>query len=385
MKSEITPTLLCQLADAPLSKKPSEELGQKVLDCSDPAQLYKQAQIHGLTPLVHVALEQLNVTNNLPSKITQKFHKKYYTTLADNMKKMHALDILRQNLPAQIPLLILKGPALIHRIYHNPALRPMSDIDLLIQPSHLNALKDCLRTLAYTSPTPYPDIYTKDNVTFDIHTDPLHADRISHRLKAVPLNLDHLWQNATPIATSNNLLMLCLTDQILTLSVHALKHGYERNIWLFDILYSLKQACQNNLWEHVEKDCAKHNFGPILSFTLHAIQTHLGLDLPEPAQKLQKSFPIGRIRRKILYASPRSGNFQILEPLVMSDQCPKRIDRLKFLISFAFPKRTVLTQISGLSGRWHWLSYPYRIVQLVGLGTVQIARLIYRLTGTRLP
>jgi hypothetical protein len=67
---------------------------------------------------------------------------------------------------------------------------------------------------------------------------------------------------------------------------------------------------------------------------------------------------------------------------VLSKQFPKRIDQLRFLVAFAFPKRAALDQISGLSGRLHWLSYPYRIVQLLSLGTRQLAKLAYRLMGT---
>ena len=383
MTSLPKPTLLCQLADAPLSPHSAFDLKKRVSECTDPTQLYQQAKIHGLTPLIHTALAQLQITDALPPKIVEKFQKRYYATLAENMKKLHALDVLRKNLPAHIPLLVLKGPALIQTIYGNPALRPMSDIDLLIQPNHLPNLKECLQAMAFTSPPEYPDIYIKDKITFDLHTDPLHADRIADRLNVIPLNVDHLWQNAKPLNTAENLLMLDLPDQILTLSIHALKHGYERHIWLFDILHNLRRACQSNQWDHVEEQCRKYNCLPILAFTTHALTTHLRLNLPPPTQKIQKSFPIGPIRRKILHIAPRSGNFQILEPLILSRQYAKTTDRVRFLLSFAFPKRAVISQISGLSGRWFWFSYPYRIIQLICLGTLQLTKLIYRLLTTR--
>jgi hypothetical protein len=327
-------------------------------------------------------LNQFDLTQHLPSQTTERFKQAYYRTLSDNLRNQQALDILRRNLSPGVPLLVLKGPALIERIYLNPALRPMTDIDLLIHPEHLPILKDCLHALNYGSPVQYPNIFIKNKVIFDIHTDPFHADRIKQRLEAVPLNLANLWQKAIPFANVENLFMLSLPDQILTLSVHALKHGYDRNIWLFDILLSLKLAHKSNTWPQVQKHCSDHNASPILALSLHAIQIYLARNLPAPICELQKSFPIGPIRRKILCASPQSGNFQVLEPWVLSKQFPKRIDQLRFLVAFAFPKRAALDQISGLSGRLHWLSYPYRIVQLLSLGTRQLAKLAYRLMGT---
>lgn len=376
--------LTAQLVDIAITGKTTKTLNPGILQGSSPEALYRHAQQHGLLSLIYQGLHLSNLLGSMPDPITQKLKQAYYRTLSHNLRNLHALDLLRKDLPEDIPLLIIKGPALIEHIYHNPALRPMTDIDILVKPDHINILKECLQNQHYTSPTPYPDTYIKDHVIFDIHTDPFHANRIQQRLQAVPIQIERLWQDAIPLnKTNHNLFMFSLPDQILTLSVHALKHGYERHIWLFDILYTLKACCQKNSWEQVEKHCQEHHATPILALTLHAIQIHLAQHLPEPLLKLQKSFPIGPIRRKILCSSPHSGNFQILEPLVLSQQFSRRVDQLKFLITFAFPKPETLTQISGLSGRFYWLSYPYRIVQLLSLGTLQLIRLVFRLMGTR--
>ncbi|MBT3603652.1 MAG: nucleotidyltransferase family protein [Candidatus Latescibacteria bacterium] len=381
-----TPTshLATALSNAALDTKIDPDIIEQLQHFEDHSALYYSAQRHGLRSLIYRAIDGFDLTPFIPDKYNKKFKRTYYRTLSKNLRGLKALEGLRQNLSPQIPLLVLKGPALIHSIYHNPALRPMTDIDLLVaDPEHLSALNTCMYTLGYASPTQYPDIYCKDGVVFDIHTDPFHSDRILQRRLAVPINLADLWQDAIPFPDLSNLYMLNLSDQILTLSVHALKHGYERKIWLIDILHCVKLACQNGSWHHVEKRSEQYNTTRILALTLHAIQNLLNAKLPYPAHNLQKSFPIGAIRRKILCTSPQPGRFQILEPLVMSEQFPKRIDRLKYLIAFAFPTPKAMQQISGLSGRFRWLSYPYRIIQLIGLGTLQVFKLIYRLMGTR--
>jgi len=383
MSSSIT-KLTAQLVDIAITGENTKAMNGDLFRCSSLEMLYPHAQRHGLMPLLYQGLHLSNLLGQVPPSIAQKFKYAYYRTLSNNLRNLQAVEMLRNTLPFDIPLLIMKGPALIEHIYVDPALRPMTDIDILVKPEHLHTLKACLQTQHYTSPEQYPDIYIKNNVIFDIHTDPFHANRIQQRLQAVPIQIERLWQDAIPFKkTTPNLFMLSLPDQILTLSVHALKHGYERHIWLFDILYSLKFYCQKNTWSQIEKHCQEYNATKILSLTLHALQIHLAQNLPEPMLKLQKSFPIGPIRRKILCASPLSGNFQILEPLVLSQQFPKRIDQVRFLIAFAFPKPEALQQISGLSSRFYWLSYPYRIVQLLSLGTLQLIRLVFRLMGKR--
>lgn len=380
-----TPTsqLANQLSNASLQKEINKETIEQLQAHAEHSKLYYYAQQHGLRSLIYRTIDQFDLAQHMPEKYLAKFKRTYYRTLSKNLRSQKALEDIEQALSPHIPILVLKGPALIQNIYHNPALRPMTDIDILLHPEHLSELKTCLHTLNYESPTQYPNIFLKNNTTFDIHTDPLHADRIQQRSKAVPINLEELWQDARPFPNTNNLFMLSLPDQILTLCVHALKHGYERKIWLLDIFLSIQLACKNEAWARVEERCEKYNATRILSLTLHAIQIHLDLELPQPAQNLQKSFPIGPIRRKILCASPQSGNFQILEPLVMSEQFPKKLDRLKYLIAFVFPHPNAMQQISGFSGRFYWLSYPYRIIQLIGLGTLQVFKLVYRLMGTR--
>lgn len=381
--SGMIPHLVNQLTHGALTHQIAPDLVNQVHQTKLSSAFYNHAHNHGLGALVYHALDHFDLLEHISSKTEQKLKHTYYRTLSNNLCSLQALKNLRQHLPASTPLLILKGPTLIERIYPNPALRPMTDIDILIRPEHKPLLKDCLQSLDYTSPAQYPDIFFKDNVIFDIHTDPFHADRIQQRAQAVPLNLDQLWQNAIPFRDSPTLFMPSLPNQILTLSVHALKHGYERKIWLFDILYSIHLAIQTHAWLDIESHCKKYGALQILAHSLHAIQIHLASALPHPAQNLQKSFPIGPIMRKIIRISPQSGDFQILEPLVLSQQFSKTKDRLHFLWAFAFPKRKALKQISGLSGSLTWLSYPYRMIQLVSLGTLQLAKLIYRLIGTR--
>jgi hypothetical protein len=376
------PHVINRLARAALDPERDGKLVEDLRDHPLPAGMYGHARMHGLCPLVYHTLDRIGLTEHLPDLTGERFKQVYYRALADNLRNHKALMHLRQTLSPDIPLLVLKGPALIDCIYHHPALRPMSDVDLLVRPEHLAEVKDYLRGLNYESPIQYPDIFESERVIFDLHTDPFHANRIAGRLEAVSMNVDRLWQEATPFSDTNHLYRPSMPDQVLTLAVHALKHGYERKLWLFDILFSLDQVSNVGGWEEIERHMRFHRALPIFAWGLHAIEMHLALPLPPEARAIQKSFPIGPIRRKILCASPGSGDFQILEPLVLMHQFQRFRDRIRFFISFAFPNRTALTQVSGLSGHLLILSVPFRILQILVLGTLQLLRLVLRMSSS---
>lgn len=379
-------TLLNLLADASLAKRLDIRVQNLNTGSAQSKDLVLLAEQHGLSALVYNTITQYDLSKHIEDEGYNKLKYVYYRNLSDNLLRLETLKYLRASLPTAIPLLVLKGPALIQHIYKNPALRPMVDIDLLVHPHHLPELQTCFRDLGFYSPAQYPDIFLKDRVTFDIHTDPFHTDRIADRNKAVPIDLQKLWEDAKPLNDQTHLLELSLPHQILTLAIHALKHGYDRNIWLFDIQYCLKKAENEGVITEVENTCRESNALPILAHTLHAIETHLQQQPPPSLSKLQKSFPIGRFGRKILDVTRQSGEFQILEPLILSKQFSGRLNQFRFLVSFAFPKLEVLTQISGLTGKiTRWLSYPYRIIQLIGLGCLQLIKIIYRLLGTKSP
>ena len=48
-----------------------------------------------------------------------------------------------------LPVLLLKGPALIHQVYSSPLIRPFNDIDLLTPSAYVPQVEKCLHELGY--------------------------------------------------------------------------------------------------------------------------------------------------------------------------------------------------------------------------------------------
>ena len=74
----------------------------------------------------------------------------YYASAAHNAVLFQELErILRMLEAADIPVIVLKGAALAQTIYPDIALRPMTDLDLLVKPEHLDRAVELLRAAGY--------------------------------------------------------------------------------------------------------------------------------------------------------------------------------------------------------------------------------------------
>jgi hypothetical protein len=176
---------------------------------------------------------------------------------------LHVLTVSLQ--AAGIPVLVLKGPTLVRTIYPRPALRPYADLDLAVRRDDEAAAVRVLLAHGYTEIAYDAEVRRE-------HAGHLHEGAAFHRqfLSAdeqilVELHIDPLqlglrptceagrWQRARAVPGLPGGLMLCPEDQIVHLSAHVHKHGFDRLIWLKD-LDLLLRTYQNRIdWTLVEQ------------------------------------------------------------------------------------------------------------------------------------
>ncbi|MCZ6632711.1 MAG: nucleotidyltransferase family protein, partial [bacterium] len=309
----------------------------------------------GLAPLVYQHLKTHRLDTVIPESTVQKFRTAYLRTLTFNLQYMELLGEIDRISP--IPIMVLKGPALIHLVYTDPGIRPMSDLDLMVSPEDLPEFQQILSNLGFRDVPHYPDVFQREKLVLDIHTDPLNQSRIAARGWATPIKTEQLWASAQPFKPYRQLKILDITDQILTLAIHALKHGYQQQIWLLDLLECLQHIDCPSAWDRLLNRSETFQASRILSITFFVMQTRLGCRLPDPALNLQKSFPLGQFERKIILAAAIPGPFQILEPLVLFKTLQNPQEKLRYLLEIIFPQRVVLSQITGIKNRKvFWLS-----------------------------
>jgi hypothetical protein len=131
--------LLAAKTEQPDSQKQAfSVLIQRIHDWN---RIMQAARIHGLIPLLHKHISGYGLTDSLPSEASQQ--------LAGLLKRqaMHNLSLVavyREIIPLikeqKIDFIFFKGLHLAEKLYGNPVLRPMIDIDILVKSGDLHRI-----------------------------------------------------------------------------------------------------------------------------------------------------------------------------------------------------------------------------------------------------
>jgi hypothetical protein len=110
-----------------------------------------EAERHGMGPLAYRHLRTAGAS--VPPEVTTALAGSYLRHRHDNAVRSQVLAELVAALNvSDIPVLIVKGGALAHMLYPDPALRPMSDLDLLVDRAHLDRAGSLLQELGMSAP-----------------------------------------------------------------------------------------------------------------------------------------------------------------------------------------------------------------------------------------
>jgi hypothetical protein len=116
------------------------------------------AYVHNLEPLLFWTISTRDTGAEVPRWLWEKWEQAYFETFLQNEERLHILDVLMGGCKrAGVPVIVLKGPALIGRIYRDPALRPMSDLDILCAKSDLGTLIQTVMKMGYKMGAPGHD------------------------------------------------------------------------------------------------------------------------------------------------------------------------------------------------------------------------------------
>jgi hypothetical protein len=114
--------------------------------------LAHEAEHHGVAPLIEPMIAALS--RHAPEAIDEDSRLTFMALAARHRRAAVAREACIDRLlsafsAADIPVLLLKGAALAHLIYGTPALRPMADVDVLIDPADTDRAIAIARDLGY--------------------------------------------------------------------------------------------------------------------------------------------------------------------------------------------------------------------------------------------
>jgi hypothetical protein len=287
----------------------------------------------------------------------------YVHILARNMvldQEHHAvLDAFAEE---DIPVISLKGIALIQKIYADQGERYVGDMDLLVKPEDYDRARVVLDSLDYTSSPAYFDPvcehptslrsfpFTKTaGVGFYVH---LHWHLINSILPLfmIAVDMDEVWRESIEEQCGDNVVrVLAPHHEILFLAIHAFKHSYNKISLFTDLKKTLEHyACRLD-WERVP-DCARRwNAGTPLYYSLKIASKIMPITLPHRIMEAIKPKKQTRLVAEVL-ARVREERL-VTDNLVYAiwlDMVQGFWAKLRFIFLSFFPSPRQLSQMYGV-------------------------------------
>jgi hypothetical protein len=226
-------SLLLACARVTLSGENCQRISELASADLDWNQFASISYAHGIAPLIYHSLVQSDAVGLIPAAAAQPLRNSYYANAArnsllyDDLQKL--LLALRQE---KIDVIVLKGAALAETVYPHRAVRPMSDIDLLVRKEQLSKLEFKLLDMGYLFnghgrakefylEHRYHWVFAKrSDMSIEIHW---HIKRPEGPFS---IDIDEFWKRAqwTKIASVETL-VLCPEHLVLYLCQHMWKHN----------------------------------------------------------------------------------------------------------------------------------------------------------------
>lgn len=194
---------------------------------------------------------------------------------------------------AGVPVVVLKGPALARTIYPDVAYRPYTDIDIVVdvgrEAAATNALVGCglavLGVDAEGRHEPYEAHEHDGAVIYRAFGDPPSGAKLELHLEPLHLGLRptceaERWERAVPVPGLAGALMLAPEDQVVQLSAHVHRHGFNRLLWLKDIDLLTRVNADRLDWSLVKRVAAREGVLGSVWYTLELAVELLASPIP---------------------------------------------------------------------------------------------------------
>ena len=371
--------LLC--CQTEISGKDRDWLDKIQKDKIDWDYFLEKAREEGISPLVFIRLPKVLISkNNTPKYVTDELRKDYYLTAAKNTLIINELrNMLNVFNEAGLRVIVLKGAALAETAYGNLALRPMSDVDLLVKKEdlfsinqHLNGLgyfpsdrsvEDIDFSSTYLTTLDYRNTST-NSPSFHIHWHFVNST-IPNDSYINNIKMEDIWQDAQKASVANvETLIMAPHHLIIHLSEHALRvtHSLSKFSLLCDINEAIN-AYQDMLdWERLIKYSLKFKLDRMVYITLYFASRFLASKIPERVLLglRPKHFSMGeRIFINAISNNDRPTGLSYLVHLSMNRGLCRK---MSFVGRTFFPPRHIIAQRGYIpQSRTSYLDYLRRI------------------------
>lgn len=201
----------------------------------------KKATDHKLKPLIYLNLKnfQNNIPNNIYGDLKIYFMENTQKNLLLTGELIKIIEIFENH---RIPLIFYKGPVLTYLTYGNLSMRHFVDLDLLVNPDHVNQAHEILYSMGYDSDLKLNEKQNKkfisqqqelkffnksNNVSVDLHwkLSLLHSVKTSSLIKKTK-NVEIFNKPLKTLQPEEMLLLIC---------IHNSSHRWDKLSFLSDL------------------------------------------------------------------------------------------------------------------------------------------------------
>lgn len=282
-----------------------------------------------------------------------------------------------------IPLIPLKGIALIQKIFSDIGSRYIGDIDLLVQPRDILSSAKLLNELGYFSPSCYcfnpekPYSAYLNSMPFSKPAKiPYFVHLHWHLLNAtIPLfmykiRMEEVWQAAkSERYQDKEMLMLAQHHMIVYLSIHAFKHSFNKISLFYDIQKAIEFYRDRLDWKAISKVARDWGATLPLYYSLYLTSKILKAEIPEHILNTIKPRKITKAghRAASSISENKLGTNKLVYPLYL-DMLDGSLNKIKFIFLSLFPPPKQLRQIYSVN--FKYLVFRYYLKRL-GNGLVR--------------
>jgi len=248
---------------------------------------------------------------------------------------------------AAIPVMVLRGLSLSTTLYADAKQRPQSDIDLIFKPKHVLQAKQVLWDIGFRVDSVYANIFNRGDIQLDIHVEPLGIERIQSWTYLTPLRAADFFTHAQEgELLGEKALLVHARVNLPYLCFHAMKHSFERLIWLYDIALLSKQIEADGMWDEVLQGIQEYRLERPCFYALSYAQKYLGGTVPDDI--LDKLCPdMGWAERRLFAKHMNHEIVPYLAERVFARMQPDLRHRLRFWKETIYPRYEIREQMAN--------------------------------------
>ena len=338
----------------------------------------KAAYRHRIAPLVFENLKKIG-DERIPEGARAGFRKIVVANASRFMRLDRALRSIAAALHCgDVPVMLLKGMALVRVLYGDGALRPMGDIDLLVREDDFDRFRACMHGLGFDPPASLPDIAGRELVEYGHYFDQVkfydgRRNKVDTHFRLLNMGVpaaddEEVWRRARTVLVGETPVSVpSPEDMLLHLCFHANHHHFASLGHFCDIAGICERFAGELDWDRFVEQGRNRRMTTSLYQTLRYTTELLGPAAPEHVMAALRPSALRRMAFELVWERVVRGGerfrFESLEgPIYYILEMDGLRDKLRFVGRSLFPPKKWLSRHFSLpESRKLYLKYFARI------------------------